>query len=102
MQICNMMTDMTMSVRREACNVLAEMTGVSDNALLQSLTKKILTTSVTERGSTAGGSSSSAIFNGDLDVPNLEGNKLFDWSAAGAFVVGLEDEFWEVSSTHTL
>ncbi|CAM6096233.1 unnamed protein product [Calypogeia fissa] len=95
MQICNMMTDMTMSVRQEACNVLAEMTGVSDNVLLQSLTKKILT-SVTEKGSTAGGSSSTS--NGDLEVAIFDQFKLFDWSVAGAFVVGLEDEFWEVRS----
>jgi hypothetical protein len=95
LQISNMMTDMNMSVRQEACSVLGQMTCVSDNVMLQSLTKKVLATSVTETGSKEEGSASMS--NGNLHVAKLQESKLLEW-ATGAFVVGLEDEFWEVSN----
>ncbi|KAM7263509.1 hypothetical protein ACFE04_001192 [Oxalis oulophora] len=81
-QLCSMVRDMNMEVRREAFDALGLVELVSDNILLQTLSKKVLETS---------------------KVKNSQGHFMAEWfqisasNAAGAFVHGLEDEFHESS-----
>ncbi|OAE21426.1 hypothetical protein AXG93_3506s1000 [Marchantia polymorpha subsp. ruderalis] len=91
MRVCSMMTDMSVPVKVEVCNTLGEMTGVSESLLLQSLSKKVSATTVAEV------ESNSSVVEGEVDAAALEERNLLSWSA-GAFVVALEDEFWEVRS----
>lgn len=88
-----MMTDMSVPVKVEVCNTLGEMTGVSESLLLQSLSKKVSATTVAEV------ESNSSVVEGEVDAAALEERNLLSWSA-GAFVVALEDEFWEVGYHH--
>ncbi|KAL2632120.1 hypothetical protein R1flu_016806 [Riccia fluitans] len=87
LRLCNMMTDMSMPVREEVCHTLGEMTGVSDSLLLQSLSKKVLSTSAADQDKPASVSKEVVVA--------LEEKNLLSWGA-GAFAVALEDEFWEV------
>ncbi|KAL3690066.1 hypothetical protein R1sor_016375 [Riccia sorocarpa] len=88
LRLCSVMTDMSMSVREEVCHTLGEMTGVSDSLLLQSLSKKVLTTSAADQNNPGSVSE-------EKDAVALEERNLLSWGA-GAFAVALEDEFWEV------
>jgi hypothetical protein len=101
-KICNMVSDVSIRVRAEACGLLGTLKGVSTKLLLQSLSKNMLKVGVEAFG---GGK---AAIKEDFQDPSAEGattivskfsdskNKLIDSSANGAFVHGLEDEFKEV------
>ncbi|KAI3989388.1 hypothetical protein MKX01_016588 [Papaver californicum] len=80
-QLCSMVRDMSMEVRNEAFVSLGKMKIVSEDILLQTLSKKVLG-NLKERKFP--GKSNTKI----LDLPAS--------NAAGAFVHGLEDEFYEV------
>ncbi|KAI3966474.1 hypothetical protein MKW92_034964 [Papaver armeniacum] len=83
-QLCSMVRDMSMEVRNEAFVSLGKMKMVSEDILLQTLSKKVLG-NLKERKFP--GKSNTKI----LDLPAS--------NAAGAFVHGLEDEFYEVRSS---
>ncbi|KAI3917309.1 hypothetical protein MKW98_027228 [Papaver atlanticum] len=81
-QLCSMVRDMSMEVRNEAFISLGKVKMVSEDILLQTLSKKVL---------------------GNLKERNFPGKSnttknlnLPASNAAGAFVHGLEDEFYEV------
>ncbi|KAJ4764135.1 Integrator complex subunit 4 [Rhynchospora pubera] len=76
-QICSMARDMSVKVRIEAFNALGKVKLVSDAVLMQSLSKKIL-------GSKNGGKS----------IIKLD--KASKPCAAGAYIHGIEDEFYVV------
>ncbi|CAL9191146.1 protein SIEL-like [Musa acuminata AAA Group] len=79
-QLCLMARDMHMEVRFEAFVALGKVRLVHETVLLQSLSKKIL-----------------GIKSGKAIVKcSTEGTKISLLSAAGAFVHGIEDEFYEV------
>ncbi|RZC63273.1 hypothetical protein C5167_025054 [Papaver somniferum] len=80
-QLCSMVRDMSMEVRNEAFVSLGKMKFVSEDILLQTLSKKVLG-NLKERKFP--GKSNTKI----LDLPAS--------NAAGAFIHGLEDEFYEV------
>ncbi|KAI3839356.1 hypothetical protein MKX03_005872 [Papaver bracteatum] len=82
-QLCSMVRDMSMEVRNEAFISLGKVKKVSEDILLQTLSKKVLG-NLKERNFP--GKSSNMTKNLDLPASN----------AAGAFVHGLEDEFYEV------
>ncbi|XP_052199540.1 protein SIEL isoform X1 [Diospyros lotus] len=80
-QICSMVIDMSMKVRIEAFNALGAFSMVSEAILVQTLSKKVLSTMK------------------EKTYPSLSSLKLVEMpasSVAGAFVHGLEDEFYEV------
>ncbi|KAI3841129.1 hypothetical protein MKX03_007857 [Papaver bracteatum] len=80
-QLCSMVRDMSMEVRNEAFVSLGKMKMVSEDILLQTLSKKVLG-NLKER-----------------KFPGKSNTKFLDLpasNAAGAFVHGLEDEFYEV------
>ncbi|KAI3865321.1 hypothetical protein MKX03_037299 [Papaver bracteatum] len=80
-QLCSMVRDMSMEVRNEAFFSLGKMKMVSEDILLQTLSKKVLG-NLKER-----------------KFPGKKNAKILDLPAsntAGAFVHGLEDEFYEV------
>ncbi|XP_058091142.1 protein SIEL isoform X2 [Magnolia sinica] len=81
LQLCSMVRDMSMKVRVEAFLALGKTRLVSEDVLLQSLSKKILGNQK-ERKSAG--------------KPIGKESALSTSSAAGAFVHGLEDEFHEV------
>ncbi|KAI3967639.1 hypothetical protein MKW92_040372 [Papaver armeniacum] len=83
-QLCSMVRDMSMEVWNEAFVSLGKMKMVSEDILLQTLSKKVLG-NLKERKFP--GKSNTKI----LDLPAS--------NAAGAFVHGLEDEFYEVRSS---
>ncbi|XP_020574416.1 protein SIEL [Phalaenopsis equestris] len=80
-QLCVMARDMNMKVRVEAFSAMGKVQGVSENMLLQSLSKKILGTQNIEN---------------TLVEHTLRNSKFPFSSSAGAFVHGIEDEFHEV------
>ncbi|XP_052199541.1 protein SIEL isoform X2 [Diospyros lotus] len=83
-QICSMVIDMSMKVRIEAFNALGAFSMVSEAILVQTLSKKVLSTMK------------------EKTYPSLSSLKLVEMpasSVAGAFVHGLEDEFYEFLST---
>ncbi|KAK7273765.1 hypothetical protein RIF29_14828 [Crotalaria pallida] len=91
-KICSMARDMSMKVRTEAFNGLGKMEIVSEDFLLQSLSKRVL----------AFGKKKEALYQSTSE----QFVKLAT-SVAGALVHGLEDEFFEVrksacQSLHTL
>lgn len=69
LQLCSMVRDMSMVVRLEAFDALAKIEMVSEDILLLTLSKKV---------------------NKHIEIPAP--------SAVGAFVHGLEDEYYEVIS----
>ncbi|KAJ4830686.1 hypothetical protein Tsubulata_028402 [Turnera subulata] len=88
-QLCSMVRDMNAGVRVEAFNALGKVQMLSEDVLLQSLSKKVLKI-VKEKES--------------VHRYPTERIKTFTSIAAGAFVHGLEDEFQEVrkSACHSL
>ncbi|XP_008793958.4 protein SIEL isoform X2 [Phoenix dactylifera] len=79
-QLCSMARDMSMKVRIEAFLALGKVQLVAENVLLQSLSKKVL-----------------GIRSGSKTITKCSVNESkFSLSAAGAFVHGIEDEFYEV------
>ena len=105
-KICNMMSDIEMSVRIQAATLLGKFTNVSTSFLDQTLDKKLMSNlrkkkSAHERNreSAAAGEWSSGKKWAD-DAPQEEvcpeSVNLMDIGACGAFVHGLEDEFLEV------
>ncbi|CAN0927885.1 Protein SIEL [Linum grandiflorum] len=80
-QLCSVVRDMSVEVRVEAFNALGKVTLVSEDILLQSLSKKV-TGALKEKISKA--RSSTSVF------------QTFASHGAGAFVHGLEDEFYQV------
>ncbi|KAL6955254.1 hypothetical protein U1Q18_045534 [Sarracenia purpurea var. burkii] len=88
-QLCSMVRDMNVKVRVEAFDALGEIAMVSEDILLQTLSKKLL--SVIKEKTYPGMCSANPV-----EIPAS--------SAAGVFVHGLEDEFCEVrkSACHSL
>ncbi|KAA8517473.1 hypothetical protein F0562_017766 [Nyssa sinensis] len=85
-QLCSMVRDMSVGVRVEAFDALGKIGMVSEDILSQALSKKVL-------ASTKG-----KIYPGHCSIKQCS-TKQFEIpasSAAGAFVHGLEDEFYEV------
>ncbi|XP_076913530.1 protein SIEL-like [Bidens hawaiensis] len=80
-QLCSMVRDMSMKVRMEAFNALGKAGKVSQYLLMQTLSKRVLEENK---------------FNGQPSVKHL---RLRALTAAGAFLHGLEDEFYEVRSS---
>ncbi|XP_026396320.1 protein SIEL-like isoform X1 [Papaver somniferum] len=80
-QLCSMVRDMSMEVRNEAFVSLGKMKMVSEDILLQTLSKKVL------------GNLKERKFPGKRNAKNLD---LPASNAADAFIHGLEDEFYEV------
>ncbi|MCL7029626.1 hypothetical protein MKW94_020259 [Papaver nudicaule] len=80
-QLCSMVRDMSMEVRNEAFVSLGKIKMVSEDILLQTLSKKVL------------GNLKERKFPGKISKKFLD---LPASNAAGAFVHGLEDEFYEV------
>ncbi|KAJ3699450.1 hypothetical protein LUZ61_003155 [Rhynchospora tenuis] len=76
-QVCSMARDMSVKVRIEAFNALVKVKLVSDAVLMQSLSKKIL-----------------GAKNGGRSIIKLD--KASKPCAAGAYIHGIEDEFYEV------
>ncbi|KAI3910818.1 hypothetical protein MKW92_009833 [Papaver armeniacum] len=83
-QLCSMVRDMSMEVRNEAFVSLGKMKMVSEDILLQTLSKKVL------------GNLKERKFPGKRNAKNLD---LPASNAAGAFIHGLEDEFYEFLGT---
>ncbi|KAI3927616.1 hypothetical protein MKX01_026549 [Papaver californicum] len=80
-QLCSMVRDMSMEVRNEAFVSLGKIKMVSEDILLQTLSKKVLG------------------YLKERKFPGKSNTKILDLAAsnsAGAFVHGLEDEFYEV------
>ena len=77
-----MARDMNMKVRVEAFNGLAKMEIVSEELLMQSLSKRVLVSGKQKE---------------TLDQNTTEQFVLLASSVAGALVHGLEDEFFEVT-----
>ncbi|OMO97676.1 Armadillo-like helical [Corchorus olitorius] len=77
-QLCSIVRDMSMKVRLEAFDALGKIGLVSEDILLQTLSKKVL------------GTNKEKIFR------PAEGLQISASAAAGAFIHGLEDEFSEV------
>jgi len=83
---------MSMRVRESAFRVLGEATRIPESVLLQTLTKKVA------KAPKETDVSVNVSRDGDTDSPKFEDSaNLLDASAAGAFVHGLEDEFFEVN-----
>lgn len=81
LQICAMIRDMSVGVRVEAFNALGKITFVSEDMLLQSVSKKLLGT-IRDKQS--------------LAPCSARPYKVYSSSAAGVFIHGLEDEYSEV------
>ncbi|KAH7421055.1 hypothetical protein KP509_13G038600 [Ceratopteris richardii] len=97
LEVCKMMTDMELSIRIEACKAFSIMMNVREDLLLQALSKKPLDFSNEAKERVT----SSLITNGetDVDISEYEGGLgILDRLNMGAFVHGIEDEFWEVRS----
>ncbi|KAI3987806.1 hypothetical protein MKX01_019187 [Papaver californicum] len=80
-QLCSMVRDMSMEVRNEAFVSLGEIKMLSEDILLQTFSKKVLG------------------YLKERKFPRKSNTKFYDLpasNAAGAFVHGLEDEFYEV------
>lgn len=81
-QLCSMVRDMSVEVRVEAFNALGKIKLVSEDILLQTISKKVLAI-MKEKNS-----------HGQCTAERFE---ILASSYAGAFVHGLEDEFHEVT-----
>lgn len=91
-RICNMVNDISVSVRTSACRLLGMMRGVSERFLLQTFSKQVI-----KRGKIIETSDPSAVNpQGDADVRTLDEISFLDSGAAGAFIHGLEDERMDV------
>ncbi|KAG5550676.1 hypothetical protein RHGRI_015582 [Rhododendron griersonianum] len=102
LQVCSMVRDMSLKVRVEAFDALGEISMVSEEILLQTLSKKLLSVSLQ-------GSKLTLQRHGlkEKTYSGLCSTKPFEIPAsnsAGVFVHGLEDEFSEVrrSACHSL
>ncbi|XP_078693226.1 integrator complex subunit 4-like isoform X1 [Branchiostoma floridae x Branchiostoma belcheri] len=105
-KICNMVNDLTMTVRAEAAGLLGSLHRVSERFLEQTLDKKLM--SHLRRKRTAHERAKELYARGEWstgkkwgdDAPKEEVDtdsiSLIDSGACGAFVHGLEDEFLEV------
>ncbi|KAL8259241.1 hypothetical protein R6Q59_027194 [Mikania micrantha] len=80
-QLCSMVRDMSMNVRIEAFNALGKVEMVSQYLLMQTLSKKVIEENK---------------ISGIFSVKHFLSQAL---SVAGAFLHGLEDEFYEVRSS---
>ncbi|XP_072997990.1 protein SIEL isoform X1 [Typha latifolia] len=79
-QLCSVARDMSVKVRVEAFNALGKVQNVSESVLLQSLSKKV-----------------QGIKSGNITLGKLDKESKFRFScAAGIFIHGIEDEFFEV------
>ncbi|KAJ1971945.1 hypothetical protein H4R34_005573, partial [Dimargaris verticillata] len=111
-KVCDMVNDISMSVRTEACVLLGSYHNVQFSFLSQTLSKKVMShlkrrpplgkhhprgSPSADSGASPGRSKRSTIpvAEGDLDVGSDE-FRLLDSGACGAFVHGLEDEYREV------
>ncbi|XP_072976272.1 protein SIEL isoform X2 [Typha angustifolia] len=82
-QLCSVARDMSVKVRVEAFNALGKVQNVSESVLLQSLSKKV-----------------QGIKSGNITLSKLDKESKFRFScAAGIFIHGIEDEFFEVLQT---
>ncbi|XP_072997991.1 protein SIEL isoform X2 [Typha latifolia] len=82
-QLCSVARDMSVKVRVEAFNALGKVQNVSESVLLQSLSKKV-----------------QGIKSGNITLGKLDKESKFRFScAAGIFIHGIEDEFFEVLQT---
>ena len=89
------MIDMDFSVRIEACKALAAMKNVKEDLLLQALSKQPLGLPSDDKEPIP--SSLITIPETDVDVSKYEqGLSVLDKVNMGAFVHGIEDEFYEV------
>lgn len=91
LQVCKRLTDMSYKVRQVACQTLGEMECVSEGVLLQTLSKKLLS-----RDKEAASDPSGTITEGVIELTKGDASIPFDSTAAGAFVHGLDDEYFEV------
>ncbi|KAJ1975912.1 hypothetical protein H4R35_002927, partial [Dimargaris xerosporica] len=109
-KVCDMVNDISMSVRTEACVLLGSYHHVPFSLLSQTLSKKVMShlkrrpplgkhrsSASADSGSSPGRGKRSMIpvAEGDLDVGSDE-FRILDSGACGAFVHGLEDEYREV------
>ncbi|KAF2306481.1 hypothetical protein GH714_018462 [Hevea brasiliensis] len=83
-QLCSMVRDMCVGVRIEVFNALGNIQMVSEDILLQTLSKKVLSIMKKKRSHS---------------LHTTENFELLASSAAGAFIHGLEDEFCEVQKS---
>ncbi|XP_021638150.2 protein SIEL isoform X2 [Hevea brasiliensis] len=83
-QLCSMVRDMCVGVRIEIFNALGNIQMVSEDILLQTLSKKVLSIMKKKRSHS---------------LHTTENFELLASSAAGAFIHGLEDEFCEVQKS---
>lgn len=87
MQICSLVRDMNVGVRVEAFTALGKFAYVSENILLQTLSKKVLGI-IKEKQS--------------LALSRSNSHEIQAVIAAGAFIHGLEDEYSEVNVNYWL
>lgn len=91
-----MMTDMELCVRIEACKALLTMSKIREDLLLQALSKQPLELSAKVEEPPRS-SSLITISESDVDISEYEqGFSVLDQLTMGAFVHGIEDEFYEV------
>ncbi|MCO5576062.1 hypothetical protein L7F22_029869 [Adiantum nelumboides] len=96
LEVCKMMTDMDLSVRIEACKAFLTMRNVREDLILQALHKQPLELLNGEKGHLQP-SSLDKIPESDVDISRCkEGLNILDRLNMGAFVQGIEDEFFEV------
>ncbi|KAL2901109.1 Protein SIEL [Bienertia sinuspersici] len=84
LQICSMVRDMNVGVRVEAFTALGRIAFVSQDILLQTLSKKVLVITKEKQS---------------LTLSSSKAHKMHSAIAAGAFVHGLEDEYNEVKQS---
>ncbi|KAL3848604.1 hypothetical protein ACJMK2_019453 [Sinanodonta woodiana] len=108
-KICNMVNDISMKVRAEACSLLGSLHMVSERFLEQTLDKKLMSNMRRKRSAherakelfqsgewATGQKWADDAPKDDVDPENIS---LMNIGACGAFVHGLEDEFAEVRNT---
>ncbi|KAI5063793.1 hypothetical protein GOP47_0020463 [Adiantum capillus-veneris] len=97
LEVCKMMTDMDLSVRLEACKAFLTMKIVREDLLLQALSKKPLEVLSSNEEKELQPSSLITIPESEVDLSKCkEGLNILDRLNLGAFVHGVEDEFFEV------
>ncbi|RKP34355.1 armadillo-type protein [Dimargaris cristalligena] len=105
-KVCDMVNDISMTIRTEACVLLGSYFDVQFNYLSQTLSKKIMShlkrrPAFAKGGSKRDGGSGRSnrniipVAEGDMDVES-DDFRILDSGACGAFVHGLEDEYREV------
>ena len=92
-RICNMINDISMPVRAKAARLLGGLRNVSTQYLLQAFSKELFGRSNKMKLSRTQGNEISA--EGDFDLTQSGDVNVLD-SGAGAFVHGLEDEYYQV------